>query len=278
MDEESVNISNENIEHLIFRSEPEELKFPMYKSKFSKLVREESRIGKDCHKTFGYATDFPKADPKKDFLKKGTRVVCRPRIEYTKPPTKVLEQVPKKGEWKIIEHKPTPNFIKLNIKKVHNAIPQTGPSRYVTTKGIRFHNCNLLIPKFVWGEKFGKVPGYIYKIKKELSDKIKEKEEKWRLRAEKYKAAETLKRVSSAERLELLNGLKTAWAGLQREFQLLPMLNDTPPKIKRKRFLEEQLNALEKEIQMIEGHQIIYVYEDPNDNTCNNKAKDICYE
>lgn len=54
-------------------------------------------------------------------------------------------------------------------------------------------------------QKFGKVPGYIYKIKKELSDKIKEKEEKWRLRAEKYKAAETLKRVSSTERLELLN-------------------------------------------------------------------------
>lgn len=58
-------------------------------------------------------------------------------------------------------------------------------------------------------------------------------------------------------------GLKSRWAEMQKEFQLLPMLNDTPPQIKRKLKLEKDLEALEREIDHIERNQIIFIYDTP---------------
>lgn len=57
-------------------------------------------------------------------------------------------------------------------------------------------------------------------------------------------------------------GLKKNWKELQKEFQLLPMVTDTVPKIKRKTQLEKQLKELEKDIDLIERNPIIYVCRD----------------
>lgn len=52
---------------------------------------------------------------------------------------------------------------------------------------------------------------------------------------------------------------------MQKEFQLLPMITDTIPKINRKVKLEKDLQALEKDIILIEKHPYIYIDEPNND-------------
>lgn len=52
---------------------------------------------------------------------------------------------------------------------------------------------------------------------------------------------------------------------LQQQYQGLPILTDTIPKINRKSKMEADLKQLEKDIVLIERHPYIYVYDD-NDN------------
>lgn len=56
---------------------------------------------------------------------------------------------------------------------------------------------------------------------------------------------------------------------MQKEFQLLPMITDTIPKINRKVKLEKDLQALEKDIILIEKHPYIYIDESDEDNNKN---------
>lgn len=62
---------------------------------------------------------------------------------------------------------------------------------------------------------------------------------------------------------------------MQKEFQLLPMITDTIPKINRKVKLEKDLQALEKDIILIEKHPYIYIDEtqDENQNENNESNK-----
>lgn len=70
--------NNEDIRNLIYQAPLPDEKFPMYHSKFSKKVREDTKKVKSCHKTFGYA-EVP-LDPPSNFLKKKTRMVRRPFV------------------------------------------------------------------------------------------------------------------------------------------------------------------------------------------------------
>lgn len=70
----SEDISNEDIRHLVFRTEPEEVKYPMYMSKFREQAQQEMKKGRDCHRTMGYAHGF-KTCPPDNYLKKKSRKV-----------------------------------------------------------------------------------------------------------------------------------------------------------------------------------------------------------
>ncbi|KAL9702720.1 hypothetical protein quinque_006238 [Culex quinquefasciatus] len=52
------------------------------------------------------------------------------------------------------------------------------------------------------------------------------------------------------------------WENLQREYQSLPLLIDTVPKMIRKAKLEKGLKELEKDILTIENNPYIYVFDD----------------
>lgn len=54
------------------------------------------------------------------------------------------------------------------------------------------------------------------------------------------------------------------WEELQKQYQGLPIMTDTIPKILRKSKLEAELKQLEKDIVLLERHPYIYVYEDDN--------------
>lgn len=56
--------------------------------------------------------------------------------------------------------------------------------------------------------------------------------------------------------------MKANWGELYTEFLLLPMVTDSVPKINRKARLENQLNNLEKDINILEKYPSLYVCDD----------------
>ncbi|XP_063978416.1 enkurin-like [Diachasmimorpha longicaudata] len=81
------------------------------------------------------------------------------------------------------------------------------------------------------------------------------------VRVTRNKEEEMCRYVSDEERADLLYGMKKKFEELMHAFQVLPFLTDTPPKAKRKAKMERDLNQLEKDIDLIERHPRIYVYE-----------------
>ncbi|KAG5443094.1 Enkurin [Clonorchis sinensis] len=108
---------------------------------------------------------------------------------------------------------------------------------------------------YVYKKKFGDVPDYLVQrakavalAKQQYSDYVKE-----------MKRREALYQVSEEEKKSLLNGLKGQWDALYQQYQCLPVMMDTLTKINRKQWLEAALSDLEQDIEMLEGHQDIYV-------------------
>lgn len=66
------------------------------------------------------------------------------------------------------------------------------------------------------------------------------------------------------DRKEILDGLKGNWEKLHREYQGLSVITDTPAKKARKERMESEMKQLEKDIELIERHPLIYVENDQN--------------
>uniref|UniRef100_A0A2S2NDN5 Enkurin n=1 Tax=Schizaphis graminum TaxID=13262 RepID=A0A2S2NDN5_SCHGA len=110
-----------------------------------------------------------------------------------------------------------------------------------------------LEPTYVSKKNFGKTPPYIKKI-------IKEKEMEKLAEVERVRAIKPpLRYLPEEERKELLKGLKTNWDELYTEFLLLPMVTDSVPKVNRKARIENELNNLEKDINLLERYPSLYV-------------------
>ncbi|XP_014278516.1 enkurin isoform X2 [Halyomorpha halys] len=278
----------ETIHNLVFRSEPEEKKFPIYQSKFSKQVREEIKKKKECHKTFGLPKELLVPTP----LKKGSRRVVRPEVDKTKPELPPKMKVPTRGEWNQPAQREHSNFLLRNMIKAVRLKPPQGPSRaFDTASGRRYHACNLLMPKFTLREDFGKVPKYLKERKRHLAEEAenrrKQEEERKQIEEEtellsadeedgfrgstlsnqeRKKREPIFRLVPQEERNELLIGLKKAWEELTKEFKLLPTIVDSVPMVKKKRNLEQILEKIERDIDLLERHQYIYVYK--NESPC----------
>ena len=57
----------------------------------------------------------------------------------------------------------------------------------------------------------------------------------------------------------LLAGLKANWEDLHHQYQGLSVITDTAPKKARKERMEAEMKQLEKDIEMIERHQRLYI-------------------
>ena len=68
-----------------------------------------------------------------------------------------------------------------------------------------------------------------------------------------------MKKIEGEERQEILDGLKQNWEELHREYQGLSVITDTPAKKARKEKMEANMKQLEKDIEIMERHSIIYV-------------------
>ncbi|XP_075231700.1 enkurin-like [Lycorma delicatula] len=248
---------DENIKSLIPEVKVAKLKPPLHHSVFSSKVHDEKLSHKKCHQTMGYAQI--KLNPPSCYLKKKTRIVRRPHVEDKKPIN--LEPKPPVPSFKIKPKKndkaSEKNFRKQNIIHMIKSTPKKPTPALVDTPYGNKQKLKPsgLLPNFIFKEGFGKVPNYLLIRKKEaedIEDRIKEKESKIR---------PPLRYITEDERQELLEGLHKNWRDLQKEFQLLPMVTDTIPKIKRKTQLEKELKELEKDIEIVERNPLIYVNE-----------------
>ena len=68
-----------------------------------------------------------------------------------------------------------------------------------------------------------------------------------------------MKQLSGGERNDILNGLKTNWEQLHHEYQGLSVVTDTAPKKNRKERMEAEMKQLERDIETIEKHRVIYI-------------------
>ncbi len=56
-----------------------------------------------------------------------------------------------------------------------------------------------------------------------------------------------------------LIGLKQCWDEIHHEYQLLSVVIDTIPKKQKKERLEFEMKRLEKDIDLLERHKVIYI-------------------
>lgn len=68
--------------------------------------------------------------------------------------------------------------------------------------------------------------------------------------------------MSEQERQMLLGHLKIKWSSVNTAYQKLPFTLDTPSKKKKKETLEEQLAAIEKDIQLLSKGEVVLVVND----------------
>ena len=68
-----------------------------------------------------------------------------------------------------------------------------------------------------------------------------------------------MKKIEGEERQQILDGLKQNWAELHQEYQGLSVVIDTVAKKARKEKMEANMKQLEKDIEVIERHTVIYV-------------------
>lgn len=250
---------NENIYNVEKKPPERPPKPPLYHSRFEHQVRRETKSSQDAHRTMGFAK-IPLQKPD-EFLRKN----CGVRFRATKSaPVRLCTHhkppVPRKNDLAMTSNQVMKcvDFKVENIKKVVNASPKKVRSRYADTRKGDFHDLEKsgLMPVYICGPKYGKVPEYLERRKKDIEAQKQRALEKM---ADQKPSCEA---ISQDERLQLLTGLKKNWENLQREYQSLPLLIDTVPKMIRKAKLEKALKELEKDILMIENNPYIYVFDD----------------
>lgn len=65
--------------------------------------------------------------------------------------------------------------------------------------------------------------------------------------------------MSEQERASILDGLKRNWDELHQQYQSLSVVIDTIPKRMKKEKLENEMKTLEKDIELLQRHQLIYI-------------------
>lgn len=65
--------------------------------------------------------------------------------------------------------------------------------------------------------------------------------------------------LSAEERAHILDGLKKNWEEIHHQYQGLSVVTDTAPKKNRKERMEAEMKQLERDIESVEKHRVIYI-------------------
>jgi len=247
----------ESIYNLIPKEHVEPIKESRYISKTHGTVKTESKSNRHECKTMGPAKVHTKAPV--EFLKKHEKEPVMPEktsfayadADRKRPP------VPKKDDLPIMGLKTTKNFITQNAVENIMSVPKKAEKNYVDTRSGDKHPLETsgLEPHFIHKKEFGQVPTYLTKRK----DEIQRAQEEYDAYVAEHFRRGAMKSLSEAERQDILNGLKTNWEKLHHEYQGLSVVTDTAPKKNRKERMEAEMKQLERDIELIEKHRVIYI-------------------
>merc|ERR1719223_935718 len=175
-----------------------------------------------------------------------------PQEEVCKKPA-----VPRHNEQPLLGLKTNKNFISQNAVDTIMTVPRKPEKNIVDTrKGQKFSlEPSGKTPVYVKKKNFGSIPNYIVERKNE-SAKAKEEYEAY---MNEYFKKGALRSMTNEERDAILNGLKQNWDELHHKFQALSVITDTVPKRLKKENLENEMKLLEKDIELLQRHQLIYI-------------------
>lgn len=175
------------------------------------------------------------------------------KLEATPPREETLREQDEKLKY-------TPkNFIKLNwqrLKRMQSEDRKPIKKRVVVDIHGNVRDLSDEVPKEIYKNNYGRVPEYLDVLIKKRERALQSKKDKQGLQQP------LCSYITRDQREKILLGLKQNWEELQIQYQGLPILTDTIPKILRKSKLESDLKQLEKDIVLLERHPYIYVYND----------------
>lgn len=244
----------ESVYNLIPVEHIKKKKPPRHQSKFRETVRVEEKQGRYGNKTLGPAQLRPEVPDK--FLKKysNPRLPTPKKFNYPDANNRKPD-IPKEPPLMGIQSKK--NFITTNaVENIMSNAKKPVPKYVDTAKG----KTNLLepsglVPKYLKKQDFGEVPMYIKKRNAEVKEAQREYDEYVRERMKQG----AMKQLTDAERDEMIDGMKQNWEDIHHTYQNLSVVTDTISKRHRKERLEAQMKQLERDIDLIERHKIIYI-------------------
>lgn len=68
-----------------------------------------------------------------------------------------------------------------------------------------------------------------------------------------------MQQLSLDDKATIMEGLKKNWEKLHHDYQGLSVITDTPAKKARKERMEAEMKQLEKDIELLERHSVIYI-------------------
>lgn len=247
----------ENIYNLIPREEVKQHKPPRHASKFKSSVKAETTQNLGEYKTMGPAKVATR--PPDDYLKKHAKEPVLPdKTKFTYPDeARRRPAVPRRDDQPLMGLKTTKDFITTNAVENIMSVPKKPEKNFVDTRGGDKQPLDPsgLEPKYIHKKDFGKTPVYLTKRNQEM---IRAQEEYDAYVAEHFKRG-AMKQVEEAQRQQILAGLKENWEQLHHEYQGLSVVTDTAPKKNRKERMEAEMKQLERYIELIEKHKVIYI-------------------
>lgn len=247
----------ESVYNLIPQEYHKPKKPPRYISQFRPAVRVESKHGKLEKKSFGPAK-LPQSVPDK-YLEKGTGAppLTEPK-KFTYPDEeKRKPSVPKQTDLPLYGIKSRKNFVNTNAVENIMSVAKHPVPKYVDKSGGKSQPVEPsgLVPKYRNRSDYGEVPEYIKQRNAEVRQAQKEYDEYVRERMRQG----AMKQLTDVERDNIISGLKKNWEQLQHQYLNLSCVIDTIKKAYKKQRLEAELKQLERDIDLVERHKVIYI-------------------
>ena len=266
---------DEHLLHLIPTPDAQVVKPKMYKSKFRSDVANENKFEKFNNKTMGPAKVHVRTP--ENFLKKSdgstaqmprppnsmNKYNCDSERQNGRMATAVKERKPAvptcgpSSSRKATDSSEAKNFIIANAVENITSVPRKPKQNYVDTNTGHANDLitSGLVPRFTNKPDFGKVPQYL-EARNRITSQAQNDYENYVVQKMRQNS---LAEISSTDKDDVLNGLKAKWEKIHHEYQGISVVTDTAPKKNRKERMEAQMSQLERDIDLLERNNFLYV-------------------
>ncbi|XP_026884675.2 enkurin [Electrophorus electricus] len=248
----------ESIYNLIPKEEERSVVAPRYMSKFREQVKQEKKLTKSCNKTMGP----PKVDvpsPEKYLLKhsKEKKLPEKKAFSYGDASQPRKPRVPTQTEAPLMGIHTKKSFVKTNAIGNIMAVPCKPQPAYADTAHGDRHllEDSGLVPKYIRKKDYGRTPEYLEQRREE----VRRAQEQYDNYVKERLKDGAMKQLSKDEHQSILHGLKKNWGELNQQYQGLSVVTDTVSKKQKKAWLESEMKQLEKDIDLMERYQTIYI-------------------